>query len=336
MKFLIIFTALFISFGSKSQLKDTVGGYSHFELIQKKDTIDFIVADTSLTAVKPILLFCQGSQPIPLFIDFGEHRFAPVTLNNFDVEEMKQKFHVVVISMPKTPIVVTPEHLNRSYNYVQDTSIEHSYSPEYLKADYLENYINRANRVIKYLRKQQWVDKGNLVVAGHSQGARVAVGIAHSNKHVTRLGLFGYNPMRRIDQLVWSYRKQAQQGEITWQQADSLQQVQYDFYAEILNDDSLASSPELKSWRSFSTSSLSQLTHLKIPVYIAFGSLDNVAEYCDLLPLYFAEMHKSDYVLIRYPNLEHNFFPIGENLRPDYANGKWKEVMRSFINWSAQ
>jgi len=150
------------------------------------------------------------------------------------------------------------------------------------------------------------------------------------------MGLFGYNPMRRIDQLVWRYRKKAQQGEITWEQADSLQQKQYELYDIILNEDSVAAHPSLISWRSFSVSSISELSNLEIPVHIAFGSLDDVAEYCDLLPLYFLETNKTNYVLKRYPNLDHNFFPLDENFQPDYNNGKWIEVMNSFIEWTVE
>jgi pimeloyl-ACP methyl ester carboxylesterase len=319
-----------------AQMKGTIAGYSHFQVTLQDDTIDFVVASTSLTEEKPVLLFCQGSQPVPLFIDFGDERIAPVTLNNFDLDRMKENYHVVVISMPKTPVKVSPQHLNRSYNYVTDPASEYSYDPAYVAADHLDNYVNRANRVIEFLLQQKWVDASELVVAGHSQGSRVAVAVAHSNKEVTKLGLFGYNPMRRVDQAVWAYRKQAQHGEITWEQADSLQQTEYEFYKQVLNDDSLAVNPALRSWRSFSTSSITELSNLKIPVYIAFGSLDNVAEYCDLLPLYFAETNKTDYVLKRYPNLEHNFFPLDANFRPDHANGKWKEVMNAFIDWSLQ
>jgi pimeloyl-ACP methyl ester carboxylesterase len=336
MKILTFFFVLFLSSASIGQLQEPIAGYAHFQLVHKRDTIDFVVADTNLSVVKPVLLFCQGSQPVPLFIDFGAEGLAPVPLNNFNLPEMKQHYHVVAISMPKTPVVVTPAHLNRAYNYVLDTAQEYSYSPEFIEADYLENYIRRANRVIQFLIKQKWVDKTSIVVAGHSQGSRVAVGIAHTNKRVTKLGLFGYNPMRRIDQLIWSYRKQAQNDEITWEQADSLQQAQYAFFEDMLNEDSLKRHAYLRSWRSFSTSSIDELTHLEIPVYIAFGSLDIVAEYCDVLPLDFAEMNKTNYVLKRYPNVEHNFFPLDENFRPDYANGMWREVMDSFITWSLE
>lgn len=337
MKLFSLAISILVSLSSFGQLKGTIADqYSHFELTHKKDTIDFVVADTSLSVVKPVLLFCQGSQPVPLFFDFGSRGIVPVTLNNFDVTEMKKKYHVVVISMPKTPIVVSPDHLNRSYSYVQDTSIEHSYHPEYVKGDFLENYVDRANTVIKYLVKQKWVDKKTIVVAGHSQGSRVAVGIAHSKKRVTKLGLFGYNPKRRIDQIIWSYRKQAQNGEITWEQAESLQQEQYEFYQEVVNPDTVEAHPYLKSWQSFSTCSVSQLTELDIPVYIAFGSDDVIAEYCDLLPLDFAEKNKTNYVLKRYPKLEHNFFPVNEEGRPDYSNGQWINVMNSFIEWSLE
>ena len=290
MKYALTLITLIISIAAFCQLKGTIADYSHFQIKLKKDTVDFVIADTALNEVKPVLLYCQGSQPVPLFIDFGEGKIAPIALSNFDLATMKEQYHIAVISMPKTPIKPKMEQLNRSYSYVLDPSNEYSYDEEYVKADYLENYVNRANRVIKFLQKQKWVDKSKLVVAGHSQGSRVAVAVAHSNKKVTKLGLFGYNPMRRIDQLVWSHRKKAQQGEITWEEADSLQQSKYEFYQHLLDDEALEANSALKSWRSFSISSIAQLSGLEIPVYIAFGSLDDVAEYCDLLPLYFVSL----------------------------------------------
>jgi hypothetical protein len=335
MKILHIIVFLIISISCFSQRKNIISNeYSHFQLTLKKDTIDFIVADTNLTIKKPILLFCQGSQPVPLFFDIPNQGIVPVTLNNFDVNEMKKHYHVVVISMPKTPVIASLDHLNKSYNYVLDTTQEHSYSPEYVKADYLENYVARANYVLKYLRKQKWVNNDVFIVAGHSQGSRVAVGIASSNKHITNLGLFGYNPMRRIDQLVWTKRLEAENGSITWEEADKNQQELYDFYSTIQNDDSLKMNPSLKSWRSFSISSIESLLDLEIPIYVAFGSKDPTSNYCDLLPLYFIEKQKSNLTMKRYPNLEHNFFPINENGSTDYQNGEWKSVMNEFIKWT--
>ena len=94
--------------------------------------------------------------------------------------------------------------------------------------------------------------------------------------------------------------------------------------------------PSLKSWKSFSTSSIDQLTELDIPVYIAFGSDDIATMYCDLLPLHFIEKGKSNYVVKRYPNLEHNFFPVGQEGNIDYSKGEWSKVMNTFIDWCTE
>lgn len=308
--------------------------YTHFQLTLKKDTIDFVVADTNLTIKKPILLFCQGSQPVPLFFDFPDQGIIPVTLNNFDVNEMKKHYHVVVVSMPNTPVIVGLDHLNKSYSYVLDTAQEHSYSPDFVSADYLDNYVARANHVLQFLSKQKWVERNQLVIAGHSQGSHIAVEIASSNKKVTQLGLFGFNPLGRIDQYIRKARKQAEAKEITWEQADSIQKTVYNEYASYYDptkDDSFA-----KSWISFSKSQVNKLIELQMPVYIANGSNDINGDFCDLLPLYFIEQGKTNYKVLRYPNLEHNFFPIDEKGQPDYPNGKWILVMNDFLKWTME
>ena len=329
----LLLTAKAFLFGQSSNPK-IAEGYTHFQTTLKKDTIDFVVAETNFKLKKPVLLFCQGSQPVPLFFDFPDQGIIPVTLNNFDVSEMKKNYHVVVISMPKTPVTVGWDHLNKQYNYVLDTASEYSYDPEFVKADYLENYVARANQVLKYLSKQKWVDNEQLVVARHSQGSHVALGLAHANKNVTHLGLFGFNPLGRIDQYIRLARKQAEAGEITWQQADSIQKEHYEEYQSYYTPDSTQYSAFANSWKSFSKSQLNELVDLKIPVYIAYGSNDINGDFCDLLPLYFIEKGKSNYRVLRYPNLEHNFFPIDINGNPDYQNGRWFVVMNEFVFWS--
>jgi hypothetical protein len=325
---------LFVAVITIAQNKVEGTSYTHFQIKSKKDTIDFVIADTNLTLSKPLLLFCQGSQPVPLFFDFKEHGIYPSSLSNFDINELNKYYHVAVISMPKTPIMVDWDHLNRQYCYITDTTNQHSYSLEYLKADYSENYIDRANKVLKFLSKKKWIKSDKIVVAGHSQGARVAVGIAASNKRVTELGLFGYNPNGRIDQAVRQIRKNAESGNITWEKADSLQQEQYEFYQMIQNPDSLETHPSLNSWKSFSKPTLNELIQLEIPVYIAYGSEDIIADYCDLLPFFFIEKKKANYSINRYPNLEHNFFPVDENGKPNHSDGKWELVMNEFIKWT--
>ncbi len=329
-----LITLYLFAFNCFSQKTVKGTNYSHFQLKLKKDTIDFVIADTNLTVKKPILLFCQGSLPVPLFFDLQDEGIMPVPLSNFDVSEMKKHYHIVVISMPETPVVVGLDHLNKSYNYVLDTAQENSYSPDYIKADYLDNYVMRANHVLQFLSKQKWVDRNELVIVGHSQGSHVALEIARTNKKVTQIGLFGFNPLGRIDQYIRKLRKQAEAKEITWEQADSIQLAVLNDYASYYKNDGSENEMYAKSWVSFSKSQVNDLVHLKIPVYIGYGSNDINADFCDLIPLYYIEQRKTNYKVIRYPNLDHNFFPVDETGTINYDNGKWVEVMNEFINWT--
>lgn len=339
MKIIVFLLCIFYLNISFSQERVEGTSYIHFQLKDKNDVIDFVVADTNLTVQKPLLLFCQGSQPVPLFIQFNQKEdgmdgIFPVALNNFDLDYLNTYFHVVVISKPHTPLIATTNQLNQAYNYITDPTQEYSYDENYLKADFVENYINRANRVIHYLLKKEWINNSKIVVAGHSQGAREAVGIAYANKKVTHVGLFGYNPHGRIDQYIRQARKDAESGKITWGKADSISQQQKEFYQLIQNEDSIKSNPPLVSWVSFSKPTINQLVKIKAPIYIAYGSEDIVADLCDLLPFNFIDVKKENYLIKRYSNVEHNFFPVKDDGSVDYNNGKWIEVMNGFIDWT--
>lgn len=305
--------------------------YTHFSLKSKRDTIDFVIADTNMTLKKPIFLFAQGSQPVPLFIEYPDYGIIPIPLSNFDLDKIKKHYHVVVISMPKTPVVANPKFLNSQYVCITDSTDERSISEEFLNADYLENYVNRANTVLKFLSRQSWVDNRKIVVAGHSQGSRIAARLAETNPKITHTGLFGFNPIGRIHEQVWLNYKEAIKGNISWEELDTLQKQQYAFQETVY--DPTQYEPRLVAWRSFTGIGFEALAKIKSPLYIAYGTEDKCAFLNELVPLYFIEAGKTNSEVIRYPNLEHNYFPIIDG-KPDYENGKWNEVMNAFVDWT--
>jgi|SRR5690554_524349 len=327
--FLTFLVSIHFSF-TQSRVEGT--DYTAFSIEQANDTIDFVIADSVLNVKKPLLLFCQGSLPVPLFVDFGNNRIVPLQFGNFDLENMKKHYHVVVISMPKTPIVPKYEELSEQYFYIGNSGRKNP-TDEFSLADYLENYVRRANSVIDFMRNKDYIDASKIVVFGHSQGSRVAVALADENEHITHLGLSAYSNEPRMHELLRKIRVRAEKGEITWEEADSLQADRYKFYSRVFNDDSLKARPHLTSWRSFSKSSIHELAGLKIPVYICYGSEDLGCVNADMIPLYFIEEGKTNYVLKRYPGLEHNYFPMVDG-QPDHKNGEWKNVMNAFIEWS--
>jgi pimeloyl-ACP methyl ester carboxylesterase len=158
----------------------------------------------------------QGSLPIPILIDFTERiglQFG-CGLANFDLDNIRKQYHIVVISMPNTPITANIEQLNAEYNFVgEDGQI----LPEFYRNDFIDNYVARANSVLNFLLKQAWVNSEKVVIAGHSQGAKVATLLTKENPVISHVGLFGFNAFGRIDQQIRTIRKEVQKGTLNWE-----------------------------------------------------------------------------------------------------------------------
>ena len=306
-----------------------------FSIPQETDTIEFIIVDTLLKDRKPIFLWCQGSLPIPLFGEIESHGyyFFGGGVPNFNYSEIVKRYHLVVISMPKTPVLAKKENLNSSFQYIPAPNEPRTFSIEFLKADYLDNYVNRAQAVLKFLKKQNWVSPEQLIVVGHSQGTKVATKIALENSDVTHIGLFAPSPLGRVDQYIREARLNAQLGKISWAEADSIINSQYDFYRKAQHPDSLQKNPQLIAWKTFSETFYDDWLKLDIPIFIAYGTEDRTSDLCDLVPLFFIEKGKHNLTLKRHLGLEHNFFETNENGRANYEKGHWKEVMEEFIKW---
>lgn len=324
------------SFAQKTQVINNES--TSFKLELKKDTIDFIVVDNDLKKKKPIFLWCQGSQPVPLYINFKKDGLWLIGggISNFDYEEIKKHYHLVVISMPQTPLIVDESNISKSYFYIGDSPDNNTPSVAFQKKDYLENYRNRAITVLQFLKKQKWVDNSTLIVAGHSQGSKVATEIAINYKYVSKLGLFSANPLGRIDQNIRKHRKDAENKTITWQQADKKIEQEYQFYKAVYDTEKVSANPSLIPWKSFSTPQLNDWLSFNKPIYMAYGTSDIASDFCDLVPLYFIRENKHNLSYKRYLNLEHNFFEVNNMGEVDYDNPHWKEVMNSFLTWTLQ
>ncbi|MDX1913781.1 MAG: hypothetical protein SFV22_19955 [Saprospiraceae bacterium] len=307
----------------------------HFTIPDETGRIDFVIADTVLREKKPVFLWCQGSLPVPLFCEIENYGyyFLGGGITNFNYQAIVKKYHLVVISMPETPVEGPASNLNTAYHYVPDRWQPNNYLPAYLQADYLENYVQRAEKVGDFLKKQAWVDTSRMVVAGHSQGAKVATKIALNNPTVTHLGLFGANPFGRADQFIREARLDAQLGRISWAKADSIMNTHYQFFQIAHHPDSSQLNPTYRSWRTFSETFYDDWLQLNIPLYLAYGTEDRTADLCDIIPLLFIEKGKSNLTLKRYPGLEHNFFEVNAQGKADYEKAHWPEVMDAFLAW---
>jgi hypothetical protein len=312
----------------------------HFQLFLKKDTIDFLKVDENIDSIKPVIIFLQGSRPTPLIINFknknGAREKFIAPLSNFDYKKIAQKFHIILISIPHTPVEVDASKLNKDYCVITDSNDQNSYHKNYLEDNYAENYTLRTKAVINYLYQQKWVDNERIILFGHSRGSAIAVGAALNNSKVFCVGYSCGNPLGRIDQLVREQRKLSKDGKITAEESQKQIESIYDMWREI-NKTPLATTTEFgdpnKTWTSFSKSILDDLLKLKQPLYVCYGTEDITASFCDLLPIYFIRENKRNLTFKPYLGLEHNFFELDKDGNANYQKNHWQDVMDDFINW---
>jgi hypothetical protein len=341
MKSYIVAIILLFSIPSSAQDKGLIAGLAarHFQLENKQDTIDFILLNGKTDTIKPVLVFLQGSNPLPLItIEKNGDKFFTV-LTNFDYKKLCKDFHVVVISAPNTPVEIEREKLNNQYCFVTDPNNEKSYSKLYLKNNYSDNYIRRVKEVVNYLYKQKWADPKRIILFGHSQGANIAIGAASNNPKVFKVGYAGGDPLGRIDQLIREQRNMEKENKITPEQSQEQIERIYAMWRQI-NENPDTTSTEFgdpnKTWTSFSKPIIEDLLNLNKPLYVTYGTKDITASFCDLLPIYFIRTKNNTLTLKPVIGAEHNFFEIGSNGRPDYNKGHWQEVMDDFVKWAKE
>lgn len=331
----LLLLLIFFSQLSFSQNRKIINNEStHFQILDSTENIDFIVVDPKLDIRKPVMLWCQGSLPYPLYVNSKKGMWMIAGgISNFDLKNIKKYYHLVIVSMPKTPVIAEENQINDSYWYFGNSKDKDEPSEEFIKADYLENYTNRAIKVLKFLKKQDWVDSSRLIVAGHSQGSKVATKVASEYKPVSKLGVFGANPFGRIDQNIRDYRKDAEKNTISWTDAEKGIEEQYKLYKEANDPEILKKKPSLLSWKSFSVPLLDDWLAFNKPIYMAYGTNDIASDLCDLVPLYFIREHKNNLTYKRYLNTDHNFFEV-ENGEPNHDQPHWEEVMNQFVEWT--
>jgi esterase/lipase len=307
-----------------------------FTIVEKGDTIHFLKTDTCLTAKKPTIIFCQGSLPIPLVIDLGGNGMFIPSLNNFGYQTLLKKYNFIVISMPHTPPIVPAYMLNNRHQYVPDTVKQNAFDKLYLQDNFLDKYVERANYVLKYLKKQKWVDTKNISVFGHSQGSFIALKLAQENPSIRAIGYAAGNPSGRFSLFIRQQRRAVINEDITANEGQKNIEESYKrwkSYCKGINPEG-DNADRAKTWISFSEPLWTNLIQLKTPIFITYGTEDlESAESCELLPLYF-EMHKkTNYKMYPLVGCGHNFEETSSEGVSDYSKMHWVDVMNSFVEW---
>jgi pimeloyl-ACP methyl ester carboxylesterase len=341
MKLLTSIVLLFsiTGYGQRTDSILHVMNYRQIDLREKNDTIHFLVKGLIDTKIKkPVLLFCQGSGSSPLVTVTPEGNYQVFP---FDVKPYLDKYYFVIIAKPGVPPVSS--QLDRGFNYIEDT-VTKAFPKKFTDNDNLDYYAWQTDKVINYLVKQGWVDKKKIVVAGHSQGYRVAARAALLNKNVTHLICTSSNPLGLLYWSVSGQTEMAIKGRIPMDVA--LKNIN-DLYAGLkdlmMNDRKEMKVPLLgytsyKNFMSWMPPSKDDLLQLTIPIFVAYGTDDYGRISNDILPLEFYLRKKFNLTLKAYKNCDHFFT---ERVYDDKGNviktiEHFDELAKEFFDWIEQ
>ncbi len=304
-------------------------------LISDADTISFVKYDT-INEKKPLFVFLQGSLPHPLIIQLNEERLWWANMNNIDTSVLNS-CNVIEISHPYTPIITSIEYLDNQYTYCP-TKEQGIYDVNYRLNNRLEVYVNRANKVINALAKEDWVDSDSIFVYGISQGYHVATYVANENPLVCAVGLISSNPFGRINGIINSYRTATIQGKITEEQMQKKLESYYAFWAYM---DTIPDTTYVKESNGdipsnqfgFAKPSVDILCNLKQPLFIAYGTRDPHAVRNELLPFYFIMAGKKNYKMRPALGRGHSFEVVRDDGSHDFEDMYPEKISAEFLEY---
>ena len=331
MRILINIAILLISIQVFGQKAPEDFGYRHIMTDFMKDTVHIIVKSKKgeEQIKKPILIFIQGSLARPVLKYNGNKHFPPFP---FSANILEVEYHIIVINKPGIPFISDMEDLDKNKEFIdKSTGLPPA---EYLEKNNLNYYVERNNKVIEYLIRQDWVDISKIVVAGHSEGSTIAVKLAEANQNVAQLIYSGGTPYYSRIASIISQDRAAEPDSTNW--------VEKDFeYWKNTTDNPFDISREhgyntYKGTYSFSENLSCSFKKLKIPVLISYGTKDLACPYNDLLRIEMIDNNKTNIDFKAYSGLEHNYFPLNSNGSINYDEFNWDKVAMDWKKWLAK
>jgi dienelactone hydrolase len=330
----LIFTSFLLftisSYGQNKRAEDY--GFRHLKTTYKGDTVDILIKSKKGEELKrkPLLLFCQGSLPIPLIIKYDENGKQGIYhVFVFNPDSLSNEYHLAIIGKPYIPIIVDQKSLNNDMTFTDSTK---AFPKKYIERNLLDYYVNRNIAVIKFLQQQNWISKNKLVIAGHSEGSTVAAKLALKFPRVTQLIYASGNPLGRILTII----EQGRVGEtdITKYAENTIQR-----WKNIVDSSTYMFTKIGDTYRAtyeFSIPPMQYLQKLKIPVLVCYGTKDIGLPYNDYFRVDMIRQKKQNFAFKAYIGLDHNFFPLKPNGETNYDIFNWDKIATDWRQWLMQ
>lgn len=323
--------------------KRHVGGYTTFTIPYEGDSATFAVVarEGDLNVRKPILLFRQGSLPIPLFTLNPSTKRPSLTELPIVFYEHETEYNMIMIAKPGVPLIEDDAYLDTLFS-TRHRPKPAQYPRTYLSRNHLDYYVNQTNAVLNFVLKQPWADTSRVVLVGGSEGYMVSIKTAFKNPRVTHLIAFSGGLEGRHQSIIRSERAKQFSGDYTPEEAqrsvDDLQRRWAEICNDSLNTDVLVGDPNRTTYSFSHGNNLHYLLSLTIPIQIHYGTADVGSTSNDLLPLEFARRGKTNLTLKAYPAHDHTFHKLTYGSDGKVVNRIYngEAVQRDYFEWLKQ
>jgi dienelactone hydrolase len=300
-----------------SQNIDGISDFNKIEIIAKNDTIAFI-QNTISEKKKPTIVFIQGSLPISLILKDNKDSWINLP---FDYTKFNKQVNLIIINRKGVPLIS---------KYSDYEKLQNNPSKEYLENDNLYYRVFQVEEVLKYLKKQKWVEKEKLFIVGHSEGYRVTAKVAERNPKIQKIACLAADPLNRISENLIRLQQENISSKNDSLRVSKIYKEINDFKNlknfntkenDMMNFVSYNENPPINSFQKY-----------KNPVLISYGTNDVRAFNNNLLPLLIG---KENLELKIYPDLDHNFTrkEFDNNGNPLEDSYHWDRVFKDVVDW---
>jgi esterase/lipase len=262
------------------------------------------------TKKKPLIIFIQGSEPIPLYCSTNDTTYIPLVPHQ--LIEQKNIFNFIFLSKSGVPALADISGLDSKYYFIDKET--KTIPKKYTQNNTLEFYCYAYSNLIKELSK--YFNYSQLIVIGHSQGARVAAEIS-INPLINKIVYMSADPLGRI-----ATRYDKEYSLFNERNDDKL--TFYKSFFDSDKSDSIYMGETYKSWKSFSKPSIIALAKSKVPTLVVYGEMDKNCPNCyifSFLPNYYKNID-----IMSYKDFDHNYFDLkGKN--------NWNIVVNDVYKW---
>lgn len=301
-------------------------GFRHIVFGYKGDKVDILIKSKKGEEgiPKPLFFFIQGSLPHPLIItdNGGNYGVFP-----FDTDSIEQRYHLVIVGKPFTPVIVDKSKL-KNFQFVDGNT--NRFVKEYIKRNYLGYYVDRDIKVLEFLLKKKWVMKNKLVVSTHSEGSTIGAKLCVLYPKVTHLIYSGGNPFGRYINIILQNRFE----ELSDTSVNS--ETAYSQWKNIVKEPQQIDNNDGDTYKGtfgFSIPPINYLRKLKIPVLVSYGTMDYCSPFNDYMRLEFIQKGKRNFTFKPYIGLEHNYFPKDKLGVLNQNEFNWNKVSSDWLKW---